>query len=115
MAPKANEEYAGKKSNFVIAGTPCFVFRCYKCIFNILVEDLNTKVSKLIISWHSWLDFLFCFTVFLLFPGRVCNPLTKSNSALLSQITTKFFYTTVSKYLKFPYLYPSACFYVKAL
>lgn len=66
MAPKANEESAGKKNSFVIAGTPCFVFRCCECIFNILAEDLNTKVSKLIIRWLNWLRFFFVLQ-FLLF------------------------------------------------
>lgn len=64
MAPKASEEYAGEKNSFVIAGTHCFMFRCCKRVFNILAEDINTKVSKLISSWHGWLDF-FYFIVFL--------------------------------------------------
>jgi len=52
---------------------------------NILVEDLNTKVVKLIISWHSWLHFFVLFYCVFVVSRRVCNTLTKSNSALLSQ------------------------------
>lgn len=102
MPPKVHEGHTGKKSCFIIAGTPCFVFRGYKFIFNILVEDLNPKVSKLTVSWHSWLE-IFLFGLFCCFLEDYATLWLKATLPFFLSLTTKLSHSTISKYFKNSY------------
>lgn len=90
--------YWKKKWCFVIAGTFYFVFRYSKFIFNILVEDLNPKVSKLVVSWHSWLIFFFWFGLYCVncFLEEYATLCLKATLPFFLSLTTKLFHTPVS-------------------
>lgn len=104
VAPKVHEGYTGKKCRFIIAGTPCFVFRCCKFIFDISVEDLNPRVSKLIVSWSIgffvWFGLVYSVNRFL---EEYATLLLKATLPFFLSLTTKLFHTTVSKNLKISY------------